>query len=227
MNTHSIVIQKSSGRPEQLILLFHGMGGSPDGLVPLGRRLASAFPGSTVVSVAAPHPSANPGGHEWFSVAGITETNRIGRVEQAMPAFLAEIREWQQLVDVTPTVTALVGFSQGAIMSLEASVTPSPPAGRVIAIAGRFARLPEHAPSHTTIHLMHGKEDPVIPYRRTIEAAHRLRELGGDVTADVVPFTGHEISGEIADLAVDRLLGHVPKRLWGEAQRTAQSLPRF
>src|SRR2546427_1437834 len=219
MNPNSIVIQKSSGRPEQLILLFHGMGASPDGLVPFGQRFASAFPGSTVVSIAAPHPSGNPGGREWFSVAGITETNRIGRVEQAMPAFLAEIREWQQFVDVTPTVTALVGFSQGAIMSLEASVTPYSPAGRVIAIAGRFARLPDHAPSHTTIHLLHGKEDPVIPCRHAVEAAHRLRDLGGAVTADVFPLTRHEISSEIAELAVERLLGHVPKLMWDEALR--------
>jgi phospholipase/carboxylesterase len=226
VNTHSIVIQKSEGRPEQLILLFHGMGASPASLVPLGQRLASAFPGSTVVSVAAPHPSGNPGGREWFSVAGITETNRVGRVEQAMPALLAEIREWQQSVDVTPMVTALVGFSQGAIMALEASVMPSRPAGRVVAIAGRFARLPEHAPSDTTIYLLHGKEDPVIPYRHAVEAAHRLGDLGGDVTADVIPFTSHEINGEIADLAVERLLGHVPKRMWDEALRTAQSLPR-
>ena len=160
MSPHSIVIQKSSDRPEQLILLFHGMGASPDGLVLLGQRLASVFPRSTVVSIAAPHPSGNPGGREWFSVAGITETNRIGRVDQAMPAFLAEIREWQQAMDVTPTVTSLIGFSQGAIMSLESSVTPPSPAGRVISIAGRFAQLPDHGPSHTTIHLLHGKADP-------------------------------------------------------------------
>jgi phospholipase/carboxylesterase len=226
VNPHSIVVQKSAGRPAQLILLFHGMGASPDGLVPLGQRLASAFPGSTVVSIAGPHVSANPGGREWFSVAGITETNRIARVEQAMPAFLAEIRDWQRLVDVTPAVTALVGFSQGAIIALAASVMPSAPAGRVIAIAGRFARLPAHVSAHTTIHLLHGKEDRVIPYRHTIEAAHRLRELGGDVTADVVPFTGHEITGDIAELAVERLLGHVPSRMWDEALRTARTLPR-
>lgn len=225
MSPHSIVVQESSGRPEQLILLFHGVGASPDGLVPLGQRLAAAFPHSTVVSVAAPHASGNPGGREWFSVAGITEANRIARVAQAMPAFLAEIRDWQRSVDVTPTVTALVGFSQGAIMSLEASATPSPPAGRVVAIAGRYARLPERAPAHATIHLLHGKEDPVFPYRHAIDAAHRLRELGGDVTADVVPFTGHEITAEIAELIVERLLGHVPKRMWEEALRAAQALP--
>ena len=66
----------------------------------------------------------------------------------------------------------------------------------------------------------------MIPYRHAVEAAHRLRELGGDVTADVVPFTGHEISGEIAEMVVERLLGHVPKRMWEEALRVAQALPR-
>jgi phospholipase/carboxylesterase len=226
VNPDSIVIQAAPGRPEQLILMFHGMGARADDLVPLGRRLASAFPRSTVVSIAAQLPSANPGGLEWFSVAGITEANRIERVRQAMPAFLAEIAEWQRRVDVTPAVTALVGFSQGAIMSLEASVTPASPAARVIAIAGRFARLPEHAPSHATVHLLHGKEDRVIPYAHAIEAAHRLRDVGGDVTADVVPFAGHEVSGAIADLALTRLQGHVPKRLWDEAVRAAQTLPR-
>jgi len=226
VNTDSIVIQAAPGRPEQLILLFHGMGAGPGDLVPLGRRLAAAFPRGTVVSIAAPLPSANPGGREWFAVAGITEANRIERVAQAMPAFLTEIGQWQRRVDVTPSVTALVGFSQGAIMSLEACVTAPAPAGRVIAIAGRYARLPDQAPSHTTIHLLHGKEDRVIPYAHAIDAAHRLRDLGGDVTADVVPFAGHEISGEIADLALTRLQGHVPKRLWDEAVRAAKALPR-
>ena len=66
----------------------------------------------------------------------------------------------------------------------------------------------------------------MIPYRHAVEAAHRLGDLGGDVTVDVIPFTGHEIGGEIADRAVERLLGHVPKRIWGDALRMAKSLPR-
>ncbi len=225
MNPDSVVVQRASGRPEQLILLFHGMGATPEGLVPLGARLATTFPRSTVVSVAAPYPSGNAGGREWFSVAGITETNRIERVAEVMPQFRAEVRAWQDEVDVTPTVTALVGFSQGAIMSLEASVVEPSPAARIVAIAGRYAQLPDAAPAHTTIHLVHGKEDPVIPYRYAIEAAHRLRDLGGDVTADVLPFVGHEINAEVADIVIERLLGHVPKRMWDEALRAATKLP--
>jgi phospholipase/carboxylesterase len=220
----SVVVQQAVSRPEQLILMFHGMGGTAEGLVPLGRVLAAAFPASTVVSVAAPNPSGTMGGREWFPIGGITEENRVERVAAAMPAFLAEVRAWQQAADVTATATALVGFSQGAIMALEASATPESPAGRIVAMAGRYAKLPEHAPSHTTIHMISGKEDPVIHYRHAIEAAHRLRGLGGDVTADVIPFVGHTITDDMAALAVERLRGHVPKRMWEEAMRAAAKL---
>jgi phospholipase/carboxylesterase len=225
MNPGAIVVQQAPSRARQLILMFHGMGGTPGDMVPLGRRLAVAFPAGTVVSTAAPNPSGPSGASEWFSVAGITEDNRIERVAAAMPGYLAEIRSWQQAADATPAVTALVGFSQGAIMALEAGVLAETLAGRIVAIAGRYARLPGHAPSHTTIHMIHGKEDPVISYRHAIEAAHRLRALSGDVTADVIPFAGHTITDEMAELAVERLSTHVPKRMWEEAMRDAQKLP--
>ncbi len=223
MNPQSIVVQKAPGRPEQLILLFHGVGGHPEGLVPLGQQLAAAFPRSTVASIAAPNPSG--GGGEWFSVGGINEGNRVARVAAAMPGFVAEIRAWQQAADVTATVTALVGFSQGAIMALEAAVVAAPLAGRVIAFAGRFAQLPERAPAETTFHLLHGKEDPVIPYRHAVEGAQCLIDRGGDVTADVVPFAGHEINAELVELMLNRLSSHVPKRIWNEALAAGGELP--
>lgn len=66
----------------------------------------------------------------------------------------------------------------------------------------------------------------MIPYRHAIDAAHRLRDLGGDVTADILPFAGHEINAEMAELVVERLLGHVPKRMWEEALLAEKTVPR-
>jgi phospholipase/carboxylesterase len=216
----SIVVQRASARPQQLILLFHGVGATPESLLPLGQRLASEFEQATVVSVAAPQASEFSPGRQWFSVRGVTETDRPERVAAAMPAFLAEICAWQEAEDVTAHATALVGFSQGAIMALEATRVAPSSAGRILAIAGRFATLPAQAASHTTLHLIHGKNDPVIPYRHTIEAAERLIGLGGDVTADVLPFIGHEINADVVDVVLQRLQGYVPKRLWEEALRS-------
>ena len=226
LNPHSIVVQQADGRPQQLILLFHGVGATPQSLLPLGQRLAAGFPQATVVSVASPYPSDLSSGYQWFPVQGITEANRPERVAAAMPAFLAEVRGWQQAQDVTATVTALVGFSQGAIMALESTRTEPSLAGRVVAIAGRFATLPAAPAPHTTLHLLHGKSDAVIPYRHTVEAVHHLLNIGADATADVVPFVGHEVHPELAELVVERLQGHIPKRLWDEALRTPAAQPR-
>ena len=72
-----------------------------------------------------------------------------------------------------------------------------------------------------TLYLLHGKDDAVVPYRHTVEAAHRLLELGGDVTADVHPFVGHEIPEETMGVVLQRLTTHVPRRMWEEAMRAA------
>jgi phospholipase/carboxylesterase len=217
----AIIIQQPTGAAAQLVLLFHGVGADAVDMAPLGRRLAKEFPQALVVSLPAPGASDMGAGGQWFPLQGITDENRPDRVEAAMPAFLATIRHWQKVSAVDREGTALVGFSQGAIMALESTRDREALAGRVIAIGGRFARLPEEATGGTTVHLFHGKADPVVSYAHTIAAAERLLALGGDVTADVLPFVGHEINEEVLDLLVERLKGYIPRRRWEEALRDA------
>jgi len=78
--------------------------------------------------------------------------------------------------------------------------------------------LPEAAPSKTTIHLLHGEKDAVIPCRHTIDAARRLLELGGDVTSDILALAAHGIDDEMVARIVTRLKSHVPRRLWDEVR---------
>jgi phospholipase/carboxylesterase len=224
---NDIVFQHPAAAPyTQLMLLFHGVGADPKGMQPLAARLAQAFPQAFIVAVAGAHPSANAStlgqGFEWFSIAGIDDANRLPRVAQALPAFRAAVQRWQRDSGVTAHGTALVGFSQGAIMALESTRDDAPSiAGRIVALSGRFASPPERAPADCTIHLVHGKQDPVIHYGHAVQAAERLIALGGDITADVIPFLGHTIDAAVADLVVQRLTTHVPKRVWDEALRAA------
>jgi phospholipase/carboxylesterase len=228
--TGSIVFQRpAEGVPaQQLMLLFHGFGATPLDLAPLAAHLGVHFPQALVIGVAAPESSAPiaPGGRQWFTAAELTEETRPALVAAAMPAFEDVVRHWQRESGLGVAATALVGFSQGAIMALEATQRAAAPAlaGRVVAIAGRFAVPPAHPAPETTFHLFHGKHDPVIPYRFAIEGAERLIALGADVTADVLPFVKHEIEAEILALIVERLQGHVPKRLWDEALRAGARL---
>ncbi|MBX9817296.1 MAG: esterase [Burkholderiaceae bacterium] len=221
--SETIVVQRPTGPVKQLMLLLHGVGATPQGLVPLGQRLANEFPSALIVSVQAPHASDLGQGYQWFSVRGITEEDRPARVAEAIPAFVAMVHDWQRQSGVGPEATALIGFSQGAIMSLEATQRTELLAGRVVALSGRFAALPQAPHPHTTLHLVHGKNDAVIHYGYTVTGAEHLISLGADVTADVIPFLGHEINEGVVDTVMERLLGHLPKRHWEDVQRAAEA----
>jgi phospholipase/carboxylesterase len=150
-------------------------------------------------------------------VQGIDEHNRDERVAQAMPGFVAMVRALQQQHRVGPAATALVGFSQGAIMSLEASVLHDGLAGRVLAFAGRYARLPMHAPQATTLHFFHGEQDSVIPVQHARAAIERLAARQGDATLDIAAGVGHDIAPALVRCAVQRLQTHIPHRTWAAA----------
>lgn len=221
MTQNAQVIQQPQPPAAQLILLFHGVGSNAASMRPLGERLAAQFPSAMVVSVAAHRPCAGSAGFEWFSEQDITEENRGARIAQALPAFEACVAHWQQVAGVGASATALIGFSQGAIMSLESSKLPTPIASRVFALSGRFGTLPDSATDQITIHFLHGKADTVIPYGFAVEAAHHLVDLGGDVTAEVLPFIGHEVHEEFIEAVIHKLTTHLPKRLWAEAMKAA------
>jgi phospholipase/carboxylesterase len=204
--TDAIVIQAPPGRASQLMLMFHGVGARPRDLVPLGQRLAAEFPDALVVSIPGAHRSDLGAGFQWFSVRGITEENRPARVAEAMPAFQEAVRHWQENTGIEVDATTLIGFSQGAIMALEATRHRPVLAGRVVAIAGRFATIPDAGQAATTLHLVHGQADPVIDYRLSVMTAERLGALGGNITVDVLPSVGHEINAPVVDAVLKRLV---------------------
>ncbi len=221
--SESIIVARPEGQALQLMLLFHGVGATAHDVLPLGRLLAAEFPAAFIVSVAAPFPSQAGSGRQWFAVHDIDEDNRPARVDAAMPAFIETVAYWQAQAGVGIDAVALIGFSQGGIMALESTRDRPAIAGRVVSIAGRFARLPEAANPATTLHMFHGKADPVIPYGFTVEAAQHLVRIGADVTADVIPHAGHEIDPGIVELLIERLRGHLPRRTWEAAMRAARA----
>lgn len=201
----SVVIAQPEGA-SRLVLLFHGVGSSARHLAPLGEAVAHAHPAAMVVSVDAPNPSTLGSGREWFSVVGITEDNRPARIAQAMPLFTDSAAYWQQRSGVGPEQTTLIGFSQGAIMSLESTQTGmAPVAAQVVALAGRFAVPVRSVPAGLRFHLVHGADDGVVLPRFAQEAAAGIKAKGGSVTLDVLAGLGHTIDARVPSL----LLGYL------------------
>lgn len=189
----------------RLVLLFHGVGASPEDLGALGEAIADQRPQDVVVSVRASDTSDLGHGWQWFSVQRVTEADRPQRVAAAMPRFVQAVAAWQRESALGPAATTLIGFSQGAIMALEATQQPDPRAARVIAIAGRFAEPPHRASPQITLHLLHGADDPVMPVRLASTAATQWQALGGQASLDVYPGLGHGIDGRVVQRVVDIL----------------------
>ncbi|MDB5820054.1 MAG: hypothetical protein JWQ11_3694 [Rhizobacter sp.] len=210
----------AEGAVELVFVLFHGVGANASRMQPIADRLVREYPQAAIVGIDAPHPfDAGPSatGRQWFSVLGISEDNRAGRVAETLPAFIACVRAQQRRFELEWGRVALVGFSQGAIMSLEAVQAEPQLAGRVLAFGGRYATPPRHAPHDTTLHLFHGIADATIPFREIADAAERLVALGADVTAEIEPGIGHELAPVLMDKAIDQLRTFLPKKVWREA----------
>lgn len=213
-----IELLPETGTAKQLFILLHGVGARPSDLVPLSNKLKNAFPGAAFLLPEGTHPFDGGGpGRQWFSIRGVTEANRVARVAGAMPGLHALVKQSQDRFNVLQSDTALVGFSQGAIMALEFSIAHDGGVGRVLAFSGRFAQLPEKAPELTTLHLLHGENDPVIPVFHAEVAFARLTELNGDATLDLASTVGHEINPALADRAIQRLQTCIPLRSWKKA----------
>jgi phospholipase/carboxylesterase len=189
----------------QLLLLFHGVGSSAEDLRPLGEALAAQRPQACVVSVRSPDLSDLGQGWQWFSVRGVTETDRPARVAATMPRYAEAVRAWQRDTGVGPRSTTLIGFSQGAIMALESTQQSELIAGRVIALTGRFAQAPRVAPPQVTLHLLHGDQDRVMPQALATEAIAQWCAHGGHGTLDLFPGLGQGIDARVVRRVAEHL----------------------
>jgi phospholipase/carboxylesterase len=214
-----------TGAPAQLFILLHGVGASADDLVPLAQALRQAFPQAALLlpdGFEAFDAAPTAQGRQWFSVVGVTEENRAARVQAVVPTFTAWVRGHQERLGIGAAATALVGFSQGGIVSLEAAVAEPELVGRVLAFSSRFAQLPEAVPPLTTFHFFHGGQDTVIPAQHATAAFEHVAALDdGDATLDIADEVDHALHPALLERAVFRLTHHVPPRLWREAMRQA------
>ena len=217
-----IELLPATGPVRQLFILLHGVGGTASDLLPLAEALGAAFP-QAVLLLPEGFSAFDSGdsGRQWFSIDGVTDENRAARVAEAMPVLHALVRQAQDRFKVMQPDTALAGFSQGATMALEYAIAHDGSVGRVLAFSGRFATLPDLAPEFTTLHLLHGADDRIIPVDHAYAAYDRLSQRQGDATLDVASSVGHEIHAALVDRAVYRLQTCIPLRTWKHALSSA------
>jgi phospholipase/carboxylesterase len=204
------------GQAKAAVVFVHGYGADGADLLGLADPLGPHLPGVAFFSPDAPEPCvANPAGFQWFPIPWIDGSDPVlaakGQMAAAadLDAFLDKVLEDEGL---TPDRLALVGFSQGTMMSLQVAPRRAAPLAAVVGFSGRLLNpesLGAETVSRPPVLLVHGDLDDVVPPASLPEAEEGLKAAGFDVTTHVSQGVGHGIAPDGLSLALGFLREHL------------------
>src|SRR5438093_5891480 len=129
----------AGGKPRSLVILLHGLGADGNDLIGLQQYWGQLVPEAEFVSPHAPFPcDMAPWGYQWFSVQDRSPAAVLAGVRAAAPALDAFIDEELQKRGLDEGDAALVGFSQGTMMSLFVGLRRAKPLAAIVGYSGRL-----------------------------------------------------------------------------------------
>ena len=205
-----------SGKTRSLVVFLHGYGADGADLLGLADPLAPHLPDTVFVAPDAPEPCAgNPMGRQWFGIPWMDGTPEeeakagVARSAEDLNAFLDARLAAEGL---GPEALALVGFSQGAMMSLHVAPRRAPAVAAVVAISGRLLapELLGEVKTRPPVMLIHGDRDPVVPFAEMDRAAEALAAAGFDVYVHIMEGTPHGIAPDGLSVTMQFLKEQLP-----------------
>jgi phospholipase/carboxylesterase len=190
----------SGGKPRRLVILLHGLGADGNDLIGLAPYWARLLPEAEFLSPNAPFPcDMAPHGYQWFSSQDRSPQAVLGGVRAAAPILDAFIDEALEERGLGSSELALVGFSQGTMMSLFVGLRRAEPVAGIVGFSGRLLApelLASELRSRPPILLVHGTEDPLVPYSSLEAAETTLKAAGVPVETVTSVGIGHSIDDQ-------------------------------
>jgi phospholipase/carboxylesterase len=207
------------GPPRQLVILLHGYGADGNDLISLGGYWKARLPGAAFVAPNGPENSeVVPQGRQWFSL-GNYDPNKLRRdpaaaaaeydrrevqVEKAAPALNAFIDSELDRYGLDESSLALVGFSQGTMMSLHVGLRRERQFAAVIGFSGALcgaSGTPIATRSRPPVFLFHGDADEVVPIHALFLGVEGLAAAGVSVEWHICNGIGHGIAPDALELS--------------------------
>jgi len=181
------------GTATHLVVLCHGYGSDGNDLIGLAPYWQRLLPSAAFVAPNAPERCAGaPMGYQWFAISRLDPEEARKGVESAAASLDAFLDAELARLNLPGERLALVGFSQGTMMSLHVGLRRATAAivGFSGMLAGNPAKLAADAPP---ILLVHGDADPMIPAERMFATAGALGRAGASVQWHLSGGLGHSI----------------------------------
>lgn len=205
------------GQARSVVIFLHGYGANGADLLGLADPLAPHLPQTAFYAPDAPENcQGNPFGFQWFPIPWLDGSAEDAAREGALQSR-ADIDAFidQVLTDegLPPSALALVGFSQGTMMSLDVAPRRDAPLAAVVGFSGRLldpAALAAETVSKPPVLLIHGDADPMVPVQSLPDAADALVQAGFETYAHVCKGLGHSIDQKGLSLALGFLREKLP-----------------
>ncbi len=190
-------------RAEAAMVMLHGRGASAHDILALVPELER--PGWAFVA-----PQA--AGGAWYPDTFMAPIERNEPWLSAALGLVGGLLERMAAAGLPAERTVLLGFSQGACLTLEFAARNARRYGGVVGLSGGLIG-PDGVPRRDTgsldgtpVFLGCSDHDPHIPAHRVRHAADALRGLGAEVTMELYPQLGHEVNRQELD-HVRRIMG--------------------
>ena len=210
-------------KKEKLFIFLHGYNAKGDAMKILDSVFKKIAPeGSVFLYPDAPFKTPEGDGFCWFPfVFGddpmeINEAFVYQSMQQAMPYLKSYIEtKLKELEDFNYEDIILIGFSQGAALALHASMNLPSAINCVVSFSGGFAN-PDNIIAKKEVHkssvlLIHGMDDKILPYLFSQRGAKMLREADFNVELHLLKNTGHIITPEAIEIAKNFLIHEIKK----------------
>ena len=190
----------AGGPPKQLIVLLHGVGADGADLITLSQAMATALPHARFIAPNGPEPcDMAPMGYQWFSLSDRNPETMLAGVARSAPLVDAFIDEELAKDGLGDHQLALLGFSQGTMMSLHVAPRRAKPVAGVLGFSGALLapeKLADEAVSKPPMLLVHGDADQVVPVQALHAAVAGLQAVEIPVQWSVRPGLPHGIDPE-------------------------------
>jgi phospholipase/carboxylesterase len=196
----------ASGKAKKLVVFLHGYGADGNDLIEIGRAWQSLLPDTAFVSPHAPNPCGqSPMGREWFPLTMREPSERWTGVNAAAPVLNAFLDAELARHGLPGSALALVGFSQGTMMSLHVGLRRATAPAAIVGYSGMLVtpnddaeidKFAEEIVARPPVLLVHGDQDQLIPVQALLHAAQGLASLDIPVQWHISPGVGHGIDQE-------------------------------
>ena len=181
-------IPAAGGNANKLVVFLHGYGADGKDLIDLAKPFGMALPNASFISPDAPHTCAmSPQGRQWFPIEEIPK----GAIKASL-GLLGLIDYEAKKLNLTFKDVILIGFSQGAMMSMQCLLINNEQLGAIIGYSGALKEENidaandqilngKHKYSDTPILLVHGEQDEVVPFQSLEKSKNLLNKIGFNV----------------------------------------------